>query len=509
MKKKIISLSILMLLLISTITPSFATVEEAKEENVYGNLGENGEVEGIYVVNEFVLENQEEIVDYGKYEEVRNLSSSEPIKKEEEKITFQGNQGKNYYQGMLNTKELPWNITVNYYLNDEEIAPKELAGKSGRIKIKIVVQKNEKINTIFFNNYLLQTTLSLNSETCSNLEAKDATIANVGKKKQLTYNIFAGEEKEIIINYDTTDFELEDGISFNGVVMKFAIDNLDTSELTDAVQELQQGVATLNNGTTNLRNGSQKYKTAVEQLASKTKDLPSQSKEILEGVENILQGIQTMEKQTVQGTTNTEKEQMTKAISAQIEANLKKDEKYQTLVKTNPEMAQYIKQNLLQTSTQTAKTVAEQYEKQISNSMKELKNGLSALEAGTATLRKAYTKMDTGISTLTSNIQTISKSYGEINNGIQKVTTGTTTLNNETKDMDGKIEEKMEEMKAKFKNEDFKPVSYVSEQNTKVEAVQFIIKVKGIQKEEIKEEEKQEESHEKIFSKFIKLFQNE
>ena len=54
-----------------------------------------------------------------------------------------------YYRGTSN-KTLPVSISIKYYLNDEEIAASDLAGKSGKVKIEIQMTNNifktEKIN---------------------------------------------------------------------------------------------------------------------------------------------------------------------------------------------------------------------------------------------------------------------------------------------------------------------------------------------------------------------------
>lgn len=54
--------------------PVFAAADNTeKDENIYVNLNQDGSVAGIYVVNEFELKEDSKIVDYGTYDEVRNL----------------------------------------------------------------------------------------------------------------------------------------------------------------------------------------------------------------------------------------------------------------------------------------------------------------------------------------------------------------------------------------------------------------------------------------------------
>ena len=70
---------------------------------------------------------------------------------------------------------------------------------------------------------------------------------------------------------------------------------------------------------------------------------------------------------------------------------------------------------------------------------------------------------------------------------------GTGEFKTETADIDTEIENKVEEMVQEFCGEDYVRVSFVSEKNTNVEAVQFAFQTDPIQ---IEEEESQEEAPE-------------
>ena len=91
-----------------------ATVS-GKEENVYVNLNDDGSVDNVYVVNEILLAEFGKVTDFGNYSEVRNLSNSGEITNSENTINFDGTLGKNYYQGTLASKEIPWNISIKYF----------------------------------------------------------------------------------------------------------------------------------------------------------------------------------------------------------------------------------------------------------------------------------------------------------------------------------------------------------------------------------------------------------
>ena len=88
-----------------------AAIPSEKEEVVYAMLDASGDVNGIYVVNQF---SGGTIVDYGNYTSVRNLTTEDAITQEGDEVTFHTDADKVYYQGDLDTKASPWNISVRY-----------------------------------------------------------------------------------------------------------------------------------------------------------------------------------------------------------------------------------------------------------------------------------------------------------------------------------------------------------------------------------------------------------
>lgn len=61
---------------------------------------------------------------------------------------------------------------------------------------------------------------------------------------------------------------------------------------------------------------------------------------------------------------------------------------------------------------------------------------------------------------------------------------GTGQLRNETDGMDTEISDKIDEMLASFTGEDFEAVSFVSDKNTNIESVQFVIQTEAVEVEE-------------------------
>ena len=292
--KKIIPISMAMLF-VAPMTTAYADVNaNNKEENVYINLKDDGSVEGIYVVNEFDAGNQTTITDYGKYSSVLNLSTNEEIKVNGDMITFNtDDNGMFYYQGNMESTKIPWNIDISYYLDDKEVQASSLAGKSGKLKIAISIKDNEDMEDTFFDNYLLQMTATFNSEKCKDIVSEQATIANVGDTKQLTYTILAGSNSEFTIEASVTDFEM-DPITINAVPMNISIDDIDVSDLKDSLIKLRDGVAKIDDGSSDLYSGSKDLSNGTKSLLDGTNSLSSGAEKLQNGSKTLKEAMDTL-----------------------------------------------------------------------------------------------------------------------------------------------------------------------------------------------------------------------
>ena len=277
-----------------------ATKSSEKEEVIYANLTSSGDIEKIYAVNIF---EDKDIVDYGVYETVKNMNTMDKINYSNGKITIQNSEDKLYYQGIMKQNtEMPWTIKVRYKLDGIEYAPSELAGKSGKLEISISIKENKNCKKNFFENYALQTVVQLDTNLCENIKSDEATMANVGGLKQLTYTILPGNEKDIKITTDVTDFEMSE-IQVNGINLNLGLDkdSIDTSSLTgeldklkdavndldDGANELNDGAKKLDDGAVTLTDGIKTIQDGLDQLNSKSSSLTSGSSEVLSALKTI------------------------------------------------------------------------------------------------------------------------------------------------------------------------------------------------------------------------------
>lgn len=276
----------------------------SKDEVIYATLNANGKLNEIYVVNILEVLRQGTITDYGNYNSIKNLTDLSEIIQEDDAIVLEAPKGKFYYQGnMDNTNELPWDVTISYFLDGEEMQPSELLGTEGRIKIDISTTANDGVDLAFYENYILQISLVLSPDIFSDIQAPDGMIANAGKNKQVTFTGLPEQKGNFVVEADVVDFEME-SIEISAVPYSMAFD-VEVDGLTDDIQTLSEaiedihhgvsslhsGVSDLNKGVKSLRDGSTQYQNGVNEISGASSQLVNGSAEINKTLADISSSI--------------------------------------------------------------------------------------------------------------------------------------------------------------------------------------------------------------------------
>lgn len=271
----------------SLTVPAFAAeAASEKEEVIYIITDAAGRVTSVNAVNIF---GTGDIIDFGDYSNVKMLTSMESITQSGDKITFRTDDKKVYYQGTMENAEIPWNISMRYYLDGKEYSASEIAGQSGKLEIRLSISKNETCKGDFFENYALQASVTLDTGRCENIAAPDATMANVGSDKQMTYTVLPGKGLESSITADVSEFEM-DAISINGIKLNLNV-KIDDAELMEQVSQLMDATKKLNEGSGELNSNSETLKTGSGSLDSGLSSMHSGVTDLDNGIATLQEGI--------------------------------------------------------------------------------------------------------------------------------------------------------------------------------------------------------------------------
>lgn len=486
--KKFLSVILILALMSAVFSTVFADeIASQKEEVVYGILDLDGSAKDIYVVNIFEDNN---IVDYGNYTKVRNMTTSEKVSQNGDRININTSADRLYYEGIIEKRELPWGIDIEYILDNKKISGAELAGKSGVLEIKISVNRNPEVNSTFFDNYTLQIALSLDTKLARNIKSDNATVAEAGSKKQLMYTVLPGQGANISVTADVRDFEA-DAITINGIRMNLGmvIDEEEFSDqisrLINAIKELDGGAEGLLKGVTALSDGMDEYVEGLKAFKNGLSELGSGVGQLDQGVKGISAGLSELSDKKgpllqgasmIQGIAFNEMNERLSAMNLGLPSLTL--ENYEHILKDIPELASV--------KTQLDGMV------QFTDGLKAYTDGVTELSLGASELAKGTSKLNSSMSEIPKLANDLYNGGAELNSAIKQLKAGlaeyrqgTNKLRSSTSNIDVEISNTIDEIMGNISGDGDEVVSFVSDKNTNVSSVQFIMKTEEIKVPEI------------------------
>lgn len=257
-----------------------------KEEIIYASLDAAGGVENIYVVNRFQLDQPGWIQDYGAYRSIRNLSGGEQPEVTGDSVRFDLPAGSFYYQGELGVQPLPWLIDISYRLDGEPVSPDAVAGASGALSVEIGIREDERVDPVFFQNYALQVTVTLDGDTCREIAAPDATVASAGSAKTLSYIVLSNHETTLDFSAQVENFGMA-GIQFAGISLALDLDEIDSGDFTADLNKLADGIIELDDAVISLRDGVIEVNDAVREFGDGVGELSDGAGELYDGADEL------------------------------------------------------------------------------------------------------------------------------------------------------------------------------------------------------------------------------
>ncbi len=290
-----------------------------KEETVYVISDANGNPNKV-IVSDWIKNTE----GAKKIKDISNLKDVETVKgdnsytiNEKNSYEWDANGSDIYYKG-TGTAELPVGVNIVYMLDGKETSPKELAGKSGKLKMKItytnrkyeektVNAKKEKIYVPF----VMLTGMMLDNEKFSNVAVSNGKVINDGSHTYVAGFALPGMQdtlklksdeldipSTVEITADVKDFELATTLT---VATNDMFNDFDTTKLDKKAKDLNKQLNELSDATEKLLDGTSQLYTGLSTLLDKSGELIdgidklySGAKQIKSGTESLSNGTDTL-----------------------------------------------------------------------------------------------------------------------------------------------------------------------------------------------------------------------
>lgn len=296
-----------------------------KDESVYLISDANGNVNKTIVVDHLKNKDKKDTLeDASNLSDIENVKGKEKFTQSGDKLTWQAGGKDIYYQGTA-TEEPPVTQKVTYYLDGKEIAPEDLAGKSGKVKIRFdytnttsytetVNGEKQTVSVPFaaITGLVLGDGFENIEVTNGKAEVSDSSSVVLGyalpglkdslgiKDKDLDGDVNIPEYMEMTA--DVENFSMPAAMTFVVNASDYvSTDGIDTSDLDDMINDLkdastqlQDGSKTLAEGTDTLADGLSTLQNKLGTFASGVGTLQSGLKTYTDGVSTLSGGLNTL-----------------------------------------------------------------------------------------------------------------------------------------------------------------------------------------------------------------------
>lgn len=296
-----------------------------KDESVYLISDANGNVNKTIVVDHLKNKDKKDTLeDASNLSDIENVKGKEKFTQSGDKLTWQAGGKDIYYQGTA-TAEPPVTQKVTYYLDGKEISPEDLAGKSGKVKIRFdytnttsytetVNGEKQTVSVPFaaITGLVLGDGFENIEVTNGKAEVSDSSSVVLGyalpglkdslgiKDKDLDGDVNIPEYMEMTA--DVENFSMPAAMTFVVNASDYvSTDGIDTSDLDDMINDLkdastqlQDGSKTLAEGTDTLSDGLSTLQSKLGTFASGVGTLQSGLKTYTDGVSTLSGGLNTL-----------------------------------------------------------------------------------------------------------------------------------------------------------------------------------------------------------------------
>ena len=222
------------------------------------------------MVKSYTLHGAKELVDYGQYDEVINLTDgTEPTQNGLETLfQFPSAPARFYFEGRTAQPfyQLPWTISMDYRLNGVTKEAEELVGACGVVEIGLHFVPNPNASAYARNNYTLEAAAVFNADDVLSVEAPGAQIQLIGNLRMVLFVALPGEEQHVTIRIGAEDF------SFGGMTFMMVPATLsqleEIAKLSEHKDALEDNYRTLSGSMDSLLNSFQGMGNSLRATAS-------------------------------------------------------------------------------------------------------------------------------------------------------------------------------------------------------------------------------------------------
>lgn len=452
---------------------SETTLPEKRNEVIHVQADEKGNViKTTADISISGFEDEKVIEDHTDLNDINNADGDEQLEVKDGSVYFE-NLGKSISYSGTSQKQLPVNVHITYYLDEKEVEPSELAGKTGHVRIRMNYENSTTYKDIHVP-FMCMSFLMLDKDKFSDVKVTNGKTSDMDDStlvlgyampevendinQGLSEKIELGVPSYVEIEADTSDFELEftETVITKGLFSEIEEDDLkDVQKMTDSMSELGtagnslvEGGSALSKGYSQLAEGLKAYLDGMGKLNAGLKQIAEGSSSLNENAGKLVSALNDVNDSMTAMDIPQDKMSSLAGSAGNITLTI---ENMQALVQTISTVESSTEEilNRYNVSDEDKKSIHESFDSLLDNvsslqmnltdsvntfsdslseldlsGFDQLKETMNQLLEGTTVLAQGISSLNEGIQTISSSTDETVKNNSDIQNALNQFETG-------------------------------------------------------------------------------------
>ena len=270
-----------------------------KDESVYVKADASGKPteKSVEVVLK-KIEGSDLIEDRSNLREIKNTEGNEEYSEAGEGRYLWQNNGEDIHYKGKSDEELPVNVHITYYLEGQEVSAEQIAGKTGKVKIRFDYENSTDVP------FMVLSAAMLPADVFSDVEVTNGRVMDLGDQKAVIGFAFPGLMDTLkLVDYEPTEeIELPEYVEIEARAEEFALDftasvvstglfeELEDKDLED-LDELPEDMEELTDASTEIRDAAQELADGGSEFGDYLSQYFDGLSQLSEGTDSLDQGL--------------------------------------------------------------------------------------------------------------------------------------------------------------------------------------------------------------------------
>ena len=241
------------------------------------------------------IEGSDPIEDRSNLREIKNTEGNEEYTEAGEGRYLWQNNGEDIHYKGKSDEALPVNVRITYYLEGQEVSAEEIAGKTGKVKIRFDYENSTDVP------FMVLSAAMLPADVFSDVEVKNGRLLDLGDQKAVIGFAFPGLMDTLkLVDYEPTEeIELPEYVEIEARAEDFALDFTATVVSTGLFEELEdkdlEDLDKLPEDMDELTDASSEIRDAAQELADGGSEFGDYLSQYFDGLSQLSEGTDSLD----------------------------------------------------------------------------------------------------------------------------------------------------------------------------------------------------------------------